>query len=69
VLSTLCVIEITSWGILHYAFPVLAERTSADTGWSLSTLTAAFSLGLLVSAAGVRRPDPLVRRPLCPGVG
>ncbi|SDT10523.1 Cyanate permease [Friedmanniella luteola] len=50
VLVTLCVTETTSWGILYYAFPVLAGRISADTGWSLTRLTAAFSLGLVVSA-------------------
>lgn len=50
VLGTLCVTETTSWGILYYAFPVLAVRISADTGWSLTRLTAAFSLGLVVSA-------------------
>ena len=49
-LVTLCVTETTSWGILYYAFPVLAGRISADTGWSLTRLTAAFSLGLVVSA-------------------
>ena len=50
VLVTLCVTETTSWGILYYAFPVLAGEISADTGWSLTRLTAAFSLGLVVSA-------------------
>jgi MFS family permease len=50
VLGTLCVTETTSWGILYYAFPVLAGPISADTGWSLTRLTAAFSLGLVVSA-------------------
>ena len=49
-LVTLCITETTSWGILYYAFPVLAGRISADTGWSLTRLTAAFSLGLIVSA-------------------
>ncbi|MBW0101504.1 MFS transporter [Pseudonocardia sp. KRD-291] len=46
----LCVTEITSWGVLYYAFPVLAPSIAADTGWSLSTITAAFSGGLVVSA-------------------
>ena len=50
VLVTLCITETTSWGILYYAFPVLAGEISADTGWSLTRLTAAFSLGLVVSA-------------------
>ena len=51
VLVVLCVTEITSWGVLYYAFPVLAPSIAADTGWSVSTITAAFSTGLVVSAA------------------
>lgn len=50
VLITLCLTEITSWGILYYAFPVLSVSISADTGWSLPLLTAAFSLGQLAAA-------------------
>ncbi|MBW0102087.1 MFS transporter [Pseudonocardia sp. KRD291] len=50
VLVVLCVTEITSWGVLYYAFPVLAPSIAADTSWSLSTITAAFSGGLVVSA-------------------
>lgn len=46
----LCLTEITSWGILFYAFPVLAVSISRDTGWSLPVITAAFSLGQLASA-------------------
>ena len=52
--SSLCVTQVTSWGILYYAFPVLSGRISAATGWSPPALTAAFSAGLVVSAvAGV----------------
>jgi MFS family permease len=50
VLAVLCLTEITSWGVLYYAFPVLAPSISADTGWSVSTITAGFSAGLVVSA-------------------
>lgn len=50
VLLVLCVTEITSWGVLYYAFPVLAPSIAADTGWPISTVTAAFSAGLIVSA-------------------
>ncbi|GAA4702414.1 MFS transporter [Pseudonocardia yuanmonensis] len=50
VLVVLCVTEIVSWGVLYYAFPVLAPSISADTGWSVSTITAGFSTGLVVSA-------------------
>jgi MFS family permease len=50
VLAVLCGTQITSWGVLYYAFPVLAPSLSADTGWSVPSVTAAFSAGLVVSA-------------------
>jgi MFS family permease len=50
VLVILCITEITSWGVLYYAFPVLAPSIAADTGWSIATVTAAFSVGMVVSA-------------------
>ncbi|WP_328299285.1 MFS transporter [Streptomyces sp. NBC_00435] len=53
-LPALCATQITSWGIVYYAFPVLLPRLTADTGWSTNAATAAFSLALLVSAlAGI----------------
>ncbi|MFJ8661215.1 MFS transporter [Streptomyces sp. NPDC093795] len=51
VLPALCATQITSWGIVYYAFPVLLSRITADTGWSAGATTGAFSLALLVSAA------------------
>lgn len=50
VLVVLCVTQIVSWGVLYYAFPVLAASIAADTGWSVVAVTAAFSAGLVVSA-------------------
>jgi MFS family permease len=50
VLAVLCVTEIIGYGVLFYAFPVLAVGMAADTGWSTAQLTAAFSLALVVSA-------------------
>jgi MFS family permease len=50
VLAVLCVTEIVSWGVLYYAFPVLAPSIAADTGWTIAQVTAAFSTGLVVSA-------------------
>lgn len=50
VLTGLCVTEIVSWGVLYYAFPVLASSIRADTGWSPSLTTAAFSGALVVAA-------------------
>ncbi|WP_329553628.1 MFS transporter [Streptomyces sp. NBC_00696] len=49
-LPALCATQITSWGVVYYAFPVLNSRITADTGWSTTSTTAAFSGALLVSA-------------------
>ncbi|RBO82463.1 MFS transporter [Nocardia puris] len=50
VLVVLCVTEITSWGILFYAFPVLLGSIATDTGWSATALTGVFSAGQLLTA-------------------
>ncbi len=53
-LPALCATQITSWGIVYYAFPVLNSRITADTGWSTTATTGAFSTALIVSAlAGI----------------
>ncbi|WP_153397568.1 MFS transporter [Ornithinicoccus halotolerans] len=51
VLATLCLTQIPSWGVLFYAFPVASPQIVAQTGWSSTMVSGAFSLGLL-SAAG-----------------
>ncbi|MEV4603754.1 MFS transporter [Amycolatopsis sp. NPDC049253] len=54
VLAVLCLTEITSWGVLYYAFPVLAPDISRDTGWPAPAVIAALSGAQLVSAlAGI----------------
>ncbi len=53
-LAALCVTEIVSYGVIYYAFPVLAGQISAGTGWSRTAVTAAYSAGNLAGAlAGV----------------
>ncbi len=50
----LCITQVTSWGVLYYAFPVALAAITADTGWTATAATAAFSAGLVVSAlAGI----------------
>ncbi|MET9836105.1 MFS transporter [Streptomyces sp. NPDC006385] len=62
-LPALCATQITSWGIVYYAFPVLNPQITAATGWPVGATTAAFSLGLVVSAiAGIRVGHILDRR-------
>lgn len=63
VLIALCVTEITSWGVLYYAFPVLAPAIQADTGWSVPVTAAAFSAALVIAAvAGIPLGRVLDRR-------
>lgn len=50
VLATLCATQITGWGVLYYAFPVLAGDITAATGWSTPAITAALSISQLVAA-------------------
>jgi MFS family permease len=50
VLLTLCLTVTTSYGVLYYAFPVMATHIAAATGWSTVTMTAGFSGAQLVSA-------------------
>ena len=49
VLWVFSVTQVTSWGILYYAFAVLLQPMADDTGWRPVFLTAAFSGGLIVS--------------------
>lgn len=51
-LVALCVTVTTSYGVLFYAFPVLAPAISADTGWSLTTVTAWFSGAQVMAGLG-----------------
>ncbi|MDL2078650.1 MFS transporter [Streptomyces sp. GXMU-J15] len=62
-LPALCLTQITSWGIVYYAFPVLNPGITHATGWPAGATTAAFSLALVVSAlAGIRVGRILDRR-------
>ncbi|HYG95423.1 MAG TPA: MFS transporter [Nocardioides sp.] len=63
VLATLCFTQLTGWGVLFYGFPVLQGSIAADTGWSPTTVSGAFTLGQVVAAiAGVAVGRLLDRR-------
>lgn len=50
----LCVTVIVSYGVIYYAFPVLATQITAATGWPHAAVTAAYSGGNLTGAvAGI----------------
>jgi MFS family permease len=51
VVAVLCVTEIVSWGVLFYAFPVLASTIAAVEAWPLANVMAAFTWAQLVAAA------------------
>lgn len=51
VVATLSAAQITSWGVLYYAFTVLQGPISADTGWSHVAIAAAFSAAQVVNGA------------------
>lgn len=54
VLATLCLTVTVSYGTVYYAFAVLAPDITGDTGWSLTAITAAFSLGsVMTGVAGI----------------
>jgi MFS family permease len=54
VISALGVVMIFTWGSTYYLMTVLALPISADTGWSLGSITGALSASLLV--AGLASP-------------
>ncbi|HAX25091.1 MAG TPA: MFS transporter, partial [Chloroflexi bacterium] len=47
--AALSLTEITSWGVLYYAFSVFLTPIGAEMGWSIAEMTGAYSLALLVS--------------------
>jgi MFS family permease len=48
-LFAVAIAQITSWGVLYYAFTVFLEPMRNEFGWSTATLTGAYSLALLMS--------------------
>jgi MFS family permease len=48
-LFAVAIAQITSWGVLYYAFTVFLEPMRQEFGWSIASLTGAYSLALLVS--------------------
>jgi predicted MFS family arabinose efflux permease len=54
VTAVLCITQIVAWGVLFYAFPVLAPTIAEREGWSLTTLMAAFTgTQILAALAGI----------------
>lgn len=49
VVTVLSTVQITSWGVLYYAFAALQSSISLDTGWSSVAVTGAFSLAQFIA--------------------
>lgn len=47
----LAIAQVSSWGVLYYAFSVFLEPMQRELGWSRATLTAGYSIALLISGA------------------
>lgn len=59
----LCVSQITTWGVLFYAFPVLVTPIAEEEGWSLTTMMAGFTAAQVTAALlGLRVGRHLDRR-------
>lgn len=60
IVSALGVVEIFAWGSTFYLMAILAGPIAADTGWSVGSLSAGVSLGLLVSGFAAPRVGRLI---------
>jgi MFS family permease len=49
IVATLGITEMTSWGVLYYAFSVIMKPLQDELQWNQGTITGAFSLALLMS--------------------
>ena len=48
-LTLVALAQVTSWGVLYYAFAVFLTPMHAELGWSIAQLTGAYSLALLLT--------------------
>ncbi|HEY0936391.1 MAG TPA: hypothetical protein VGD91_21975, partial [Trebonia sp.] len=51
IVTGLSITELVSWGVLIYAYPVLAIPMHRSLGWPYSTLSVGYGLSLAVSGA------------------
>ena len=59
--SALGIVMILSWGSTYYLLAVLAGPIRTDTGWSVGTITAGMSVGLLISGLVAPRIGALIQ--------
>ena len=47
--AALATTQLVSWGVLYYAFAVVAPAMVHQPGWGTTAVSGAFSVGLLIS--------------------
>jgi len=62
VISALGIAQILAWGSSYYLLAVLAEPITRETGWSLGTVIAGVSVGLLIAGLASPRVGGLIER-------
>ena len=60
--AALAITQLISWGVLYYAFAVVAPAMARQPGWGVTAVSGAFSVGLLVSGLCARPVAALVGR-------
>ncbi|MGH3675732.1 MAG: MFS transporter [Mycobacterium sp.] len=58
----LAITQLISWGVLYYAFAVVAPDMAREPGWGVTAVSGAFSVGLLVSGLSARAVAALLGR-------
>ena len=60
--AALALTQLISWGVLYYAFAVVASAMAREPGWGVTAVSGAFSMGLLVSGLSARAVAAMVGR-------
>jgi MFS family permease len=60
--AALAITQLISWGVLYYAFAVVAPAMARQPGWGVTAVSGAFSAGLLVSGLSARAVAAMLGR-------
>jgi predicted MFS family arabinose efflux permease len=60
--AALAITQLISWGVLYYAFAVVAPAMARQPGWGVTAVSGAFSVGLLVSGLSARAVAAMLGR-------
>jgi predicted MFS family arabinose efflux permease len=60
--AALAITQLISWGVLYYAFAVVAPAMARQPGWGVTAVSGAFSMGLLMSGLSARAVAAMLGR-------